>query len=185
MTSLDTQSGAEQPAHQLRHPLNVTYIGGPTAIINVNGVRFLTDPTFDAPGKTYVIPRVGAQTKKLVGPGLPASQVGPIDVVLLSHDEHADNLDETGRQLLPTAKVVLTTQSAAARLGGNAKGLLPFESHQIGHIKITATPGRHGPPGCEPLLGRVIGFVVESASGAFDRGSKARVVVFRSAPAKG
>jgi len=27
----------------------VTYIGGPTALIDVGGVRLLTDPTFDAP----------------------------------------------------------------------------------------------------------------------------------------
>ena len=28
---------------------SVTYIGGPTALIDVGGVRLLTDPTFDAP----------------------------------------------------------------------------------------------------------------------------------------
>jgi hypothetical protein len=47
-----------------------TYIGGPTALLNVDGVRLLTDPTFDAPilCSCYDIPRVGAQTTKLAGP---------------------------------------------------------------------------------------------------------------------
>lgn len=151
-----------------KEKLTTTYIGGPTVLIEVDGLRILTDPTFDAPGKTYVIPRIGAETKKLNGPGIEASQIGIIDVVLLSHDEHADNLDELGKQLLPKAKLVVTTKSGAERLGANSKGLLPFESVAFQQIRITATPARHGPPGCEPKLGHVIGFVIESTAGAFD-----------------
>ena len=40
---------------------------------------------------------------KLTGPAVAAADLGPIDVVLLSHDHHGDNLDTTGRALLPTA----------------------------------------------------------------------------------
>jgi len=29
----------------------ITLIGGPTALIEANGFRLLTDPTFDAPGE--------------------------------------------------------------------------------------------------------------------------------------
>lgn len=168
MNKPDRSHGAAKLVQKSSHPLTVTYIGGPTSLIEANGLRFLTDPTFDEPGRTYTIPRVGAQTKKLVGPSLAASQIGAIDVVLLSHDEHSDNLDDAGKNILPMAKVVLTTQGAAERLRGNARGLRPFESYEYGDIKITATPARHGPEGCEPLLGDVIGFVVESKSGAFD-----------------
>jgi L-ascorbate metabolism protein UlaG (beta-lactamase superfamily) len=31
-----------------RNPLRLTYIGGPTALLEYGGLRFLTDPTFDA-----------------------------------------------------------------------------------------------------------------------------------------
>jgi L-ascorbate metabolism protein UlaG (beta-lactamase superfamily) len=168
MNNYDLQESSSQEIQKQTHKLNVTYIGGPTVLIEVNGVRFLTDPTFDAPGKTYAIPRVGVETKKLSGPGLEASQIGEIDVILLSHDEHADNLDDIGKQILPKARVVVTTQEGAKRLGGNALGLLPFETHEVGQIRITATPGRHGPEGCEPMLGHVIGFIVESKLGEFD-----------------
>ena len=32
------------------NPVRITLIGGPTALIEVEGFRLLTDPTFDAPG---------------------------------------------------------------------------------------------------------------------------------------
>ena len=46
------------------HPV-ITLIGGPTTLIEVNGFRLLTDPTFDAPGE-YKLPHV--TLKKLTGP---------------------------------------------------------------------------------------------------------------------
>ena len=35
--------------------LSITLIGGPTALIEIESFRLLTDPTFDAPG-TYQLP---------------------------------------------------------------------------------------------------------------------------------
>jgi L-ascorbate metabolism protein UlaG (beta-lactamase superfamily) len=39
--------------------LRVTYIGGPTALLQLGGLRLLTDPTFDPGGTEY---RTRAQT---------------------------------------------------------------------------------------------------------------------------
>jgi L-ascorbate metabolism protein UlaG (beta-lactamase superfamily) len=36
--------------------IKATYIGGPTALIEIDGLRFLTDPTFDPAGTTYETP---------------------------------------------------------------------------------------------------------------------------------
>ncbi len=44
-------------------------------------------------------------------------------------------------------------------LGGNAVGLGPGQVVQLGGIRVTATPGRHGPPGGD--RGPVIGFVLQ------------------------
>ncbi len=33
--------------------MNAIYIGGPTAIIEMGGFRFITDPTFDPAGSLY------------------------------------------------------------------------------------------------------------------------------------
>jgi L-ascorbate metabolism protein UlaG (beta-lactamase superfamily) len=65
-------------------------IGGPTLLIEMAGMRLLTDPTFDPP--TQYEAR-GVMLKKTAGPAVSAEVVGPVDAVLLSHDQHLDNLD--------------------------------------------------------------------------------------------
>ena len=86
--------------------------------------------------------------------------------MLLSHDQHADNLDNTGRDFLRKALRVLTTAVGAKRLGGNAEGLTPWQSVDLSKdgksVRVTAAPARHGPAGIEPLAGDVIGFVLTS-----------------------
>ncbi len=144
----------------------ITLIGGPTALIEVGGFRLLTDPTFDAPGE-YKLPHV--TLKKTSHPALTAEQIGRVDAVLLSHDQHADNFDHAGRAYAMQAPRLLTTVVGAKRLGGVAEGLAPGEGTKLtnpaGTLTITATPARHGPAGIEPLAGDVIGFVLSLAGG--------------------
>jgi L-ascorbate metabolism protein UlaG (beta-lactamase superfamily) len=144
--------------------LRITLVGGPTALIEIDDFRLLTDPTFDAPG-SYQLPHV--KLEKLSPPAVSAAQIGNVDAVLLSHDQHADNLDHSGREFLTNADRVLTTIAGAKRLGGHAEGLAPWATTALGGkdgraLTITATPARHGPAGIEPLSGEVIGFVVTS-----------------------
>jgi L-ascorbate metabolism protein UlaG (beta-lactamase superfamily) len=151
--------------------MRVTHIGGPTALIELDGWRLLTDPTFDPPGKKYSF-GWGSGSRKLAGPAIPAGDLGPIDAVLLTHDHHDDNLDPAGRALLPSAGVVVTTASGAGRLGGSARSLEPWRTTRLEApgrpaIEITATPCRHGPPLSHPIVGDVVGFAldVEGAAG--------------------
>ena len=95
--------------------------------------------------------RLGRVSRKLAGPAIAAADLGPIDAVLLTHEHHGDNLDAAGRALLPAAGTVVTTVSGAARLGGSARGLRPWQATRLEAperpaIEITATPCRHGPP---------------------------------------
>lgn len=145
--------------------ITVTHIGGPTLLLEFGGWRILTDPTFDPPGKRYFF-GWGTMSKKLAGPSIPPEKVGPIDAILLSHDHHEDNLDATGRTLLPGAGRVITTEAGAKRLGGNAQGLAPWATTTLTAegkvpIEVTATPCRHGPPGSKPIVGHVIGFALK------------------------
>lgn len=141
--------------------LRLTYIGGPTALLEFGSYRLLTDPTFDPAGGEY--PSGPVTLRKIAGPALSPAELGPFDYVLLSHDHHSDNLDRAGRSLLANAKSVLTTEEGAARLGGNSIGLKPWQSvdlpAQEGRmLRVTATPARHGPQGLE--RGAVVGFVL-------------------------
>lgn len=64
----------------------VTYIGGPTVLLEWHGLRILTDPTFDPAGTVYELP--GYTLRKTRAPAISAAQLGAIDAALLSHDHH-------------------------------------------------------------------------------------------------
>jgi L-ascorbate metabolism protein UlaG (beta-lactamase superfamily) len=141
--------------------LTVTLVGGPTALLEYGGLRLLTDPTFDGAPRDYG--RSDAPSlHKTAGPALTADQVGDVDAVLLSHDHHPDNLDESGRAYLARAGRVVTTKAGAERLGGNAVGLEPGDTARIGAIEVTAVHAQHGPDGTDHITGPVIGFVLRA-----------------------
>ncbi|MBJ7338221.1 MBL fold metallo-hydrolase [Mycolicibacterium sp.] len=151
-----------------RHSFGIGVIGGPTVVIDYAGTRFVTDPTFDDPRDYGVM-------AKLIAPAVAASELGPVDAVLLSHDDHNDNLDVAGRQWA-TAEVptIVTGPGAAERLGGPAIGLSTWGSTEfarvdgVGHITVTAVPAVHGPlDGTRDASGHVnaevTGFVLQAA----------------------
>ncbi len=126
--------------------VRITNIVGPTALIEIGPLRILTDPAFDPAGSRYVTG--SKELIKTTDPALAVSALGPVDIVLLSHDHHADNLDRAGRAYLPQAKYVLTTLAGAQRLGGNARGMTTWETaHLFGvddrRVRVTAMPARH------------------------------------------
>ena len=139
---------------------SLTYVGGPTAVLDWGGVRILTDPTFDAAPTTYELP--GYTLRKTQGPAIAVDALGAVDVVLLSHEHHIDNLDRAGRALLPSAGRVVTTADGAVALGHGTVGLRAWESTDIAAagatLHVTATPARHGP--ADGDRGPVIGFAV-------------------------
>jgi hypothetical protein len=78
--------------------ISIHALGGPTSILEIGGLRLLTDPTFDAPREYVMGP--GRVLAKTAHTALSAAEVGPVDAVLLSHDQHRDNLDISGRDYL-------------------------------------------------------------------------------------
>ncbi|WP_051640176.1 MBL fold metallo-hydrolase [Cellulomonas sp. URHE0023] len=142
--------------------ITATLVGGPTLRLTYAGLTFLTDPTFDDPRAFPAAGAGGVTLTKLVGPAIAVRDLGPVDVVLLSHDQHADNLDDAGRAFLADVPTVVSTQDAADRVPG-VVGLDAWESIDEGDVTITAVPARHGPEGAEPYSGVVTGFVLQAA----------------------
>ncbi|MDJ0343950.1 MBL fold metallo-hydrolase [Streptomyces sp. H10-C2] len=134
--------------------ITVTHIGTATVLLEIGGLRLLTDPVFDPAPSEY--PYGPIVLRSTVGPAIAAADLPQVDAVLLSHDEHADNLDVTGRTLL-AGRPVVTTVSGAGRLGGAAIGLAPWATHELTvagkTLRITGTPAEH--------IGDVVGFVLE------------------------
>lgn len=141
--------------------IKIKYIGGATALLEVGGIRFLTDPTFDDTGTKY---DTGLYVlHKVHRPKISLNNIGHVDCVLLSHDHHFDNLDNSGRKFLTKADRVFTTIDGAQRLSNNAIGIKNWETKNVPAkdgkiISITGTPCRHGPSGGD--RGPVTGFVL-------------------------
>jgi len=147
--------------------VRLTYLGGPTYLIEIGNFRILTDPGFDPQG-TERDEGPGHLLTKIMAPPIAADDIGELDLVLLSHAQHFDNLDNEGRRLLGTAKLALTTpESVALGLPGNPKGLRTWESTEVSNsqgekLKITAMPGVHtSNPDLRDIIGEVTGFMLE------------------------
>jgi L-ascorbate metabolism protein UlaG (beta-lactamase superfamily) len=131
--------------------LTVTHIGTATAILELDGVTLLTDPYLSPPETSWQI-GPGVSLTSHYEPARTLETLPPIDAVLLSHEDHPDNLDELGRRLLDGRKV-LTTLDGAKKLGPRpgVRGIRPWETVplEIGgkHFDVTGTPCQHLPGG--------------------------------------
>jgi L-ascorbate metabolism protein UlaG (beta-lactamase superfamily) len=117
-------------------------VGGPTVVIDYGGLRLITDPTFDPPGPA------GPMTK-LEAPAVEPADLGPADAVLLSHDQHADNLDRAGRV---RGRRGPDPGRAGHRRphGASAVGLETWQVTELarpggGAVQVRALPAVHGP----------------------------------------
>ena len=145
--------------------VSFTQVDTACMVISINGFVIVTDPAFDKEGSVYE----GARTLYKTGsPKLRPEDIGPVDLVLLSHDQHKDNLDDAGREFTRTVKQVISTPEAVERLAqNNVTGLKEWESvsiatDKIPGLRITATPCQHAPTQeLTKISGHVIGFMIE------------------------
>ncbi|KAJ4290094.1 hypothetical protein N0V88_006600 [Collariella sp. IMI 366227] len=150
-------------AHKINFdaPLALTHIGTATAIIHLDGVNILTDPFFSPANTEWDMGIL--VLKNSDNPALTPEDLPPIDAVLLSHEDHPDNLDEPGRQVLK-GKQVLTTPDGAKNLSAlpGVRAMRPWEtvSLEIGSqtFQVTGTPCEHLPGG------EVTGFILTTPS---------------------
>jgi L-ascorbate metabolism protein UlaG (beta-lactamase superfamily) len=127
--------------------LRVTWLGHSTLLIEIDGVRILTDPVWG--------PRASPST--LVGPKrfqavpVPLREMPPVDVVIISHD-HYDHLDyPTIRTLAKTEVPFVTSLGVGAHLeywGVRAERITEldwWESHTLAStgVVLTAAPSQH------------------------------------------
>lgn len=147
--------------HGFKSSLEITHITTATAIIDIDGVKFITDPVFAPAGTEYPYPTT---TLRLSGdPAIPLNALPAIDAVLLSHEDHEDNLDDCGRRLLDGRKVI-TTPDGAKNLSPrpDVRAIQPWETLDIvaggNDSKITGVPAIHLPGG------EFTGFIITTES---------------------
>ncbi|MFV8345827.1 MBL fold metallo-hydrolase [Flavobacterium sp. ZB4P13] len=148
----------------------ITHIDTACVLININGFKILTDPTLN--NKDGWLPQYVSKplafSKKYIDPALSNEEIGKVDLVLLSHDHHKDNLDKNGKAFIKTVPVVLSTTDAVERLkNDNTVGLENWQEYKITDervkgLKITAIPAQHtNIKRLDKLMGKVLGFTIE------------------------
>ncbi len=146
----------------------VTYLGGPTYLIEIGRFRIVTDPGFDPQG-TERSEGPGHVLTKVMAPPIPVDKIGQVDLVLLSHAQHLDNLDNAGRSLLAKVGTTITTPASAAMKlpGKRVKGLATWQSTEVANaagerLTVTAMPAVHtSNPDLREAVGEVTGFMLE------------------------
>lgn len=154
----------------------VLFIGTATVLIRYGGMTILTDPNFLHKGD-HVPLGYGLTSERLTEPAMGIEALPPIDLVILSHF-HGDHFDQLVQKKLPrTIPVVTTPQSALAleQLGFKQRHALgTWDTLQVTKggttLRVSAMPGRHGPPVLAGLLPEVMGSMLEfsRAGGAPD-----------------
>lgn len=137
--------------------VTLTLIGGPTVAMRYAGLTVLTDPTFDPPGSHSGL-------SKIEGPALTADAIGLVDLALVSHDHHPDNLDDAGKDVALAATLALTTATGAERVTGLV-GIRPGDTRIVPglpDVTVTAVAAQHGPRHVAPHTGPVIGFILRA-----------------------
>lgn len=132
---------AKPPATGLR----LTWMGHSSVLAEIDGRRVLFDPVWGERCSPFPF----AGPKRLHPVPLPIAALGPVDVVVISHD-HYDHLD------MPTIKALAGTDTVfAVPLGVGAhlehwgvsadrlRELDWHESTQVAGLTLTATPARH------------------------------------------
>lgn len=148
--------------------LSVTHIGTATAVLEIDGINLLTDPFFSPAGSSFDLGFITLSVDH--DPALKLDQLPPIDGVLLSHEDHIDNLDDLGRTLL-NGRHVLTTIDGAKKLAPRpgVRGLHPWQPTTLSlggqKLDVVATPCKHLPGG------ECTGFLIPHPDGSIDAAS--------------
>lgn len=118
--------------------MRLTYIGHATLLLEIDGVRVLTDPNFE--------PRLGRFLPRVSAPGIAIDALPPLDALLLTH-AHADHLSFEALDALPR-DIPLFAPPAVQRWlvkkgYRHAVPVAPGEETSFGGVTLRAAAARH------------------------------------------
>jgi L-ascorbate metabolism protein UlaG (beta-lactamase superfamily) len=143
--------------------VRITYIGHATLLIELDGLRILTDP--------LLRDRLGPLRRH--GPSPDAATLRGLDAVLISH-AHPDHFDRPSIRLVADAARFVVPAGLGARARRLAPGAIITETHagaatDIGGLRVTAVRARHWRWPATPRV-RTLGFLLEGSLGVYFAG---------------
>ena len=139
----------------------MTYLGHATVLLELDGVRLLTDPLLGA--------RLGPLRRH--GPTPDPVAIGAVDAVLLSH-AHPDHLDPGSIARLAGDGQLVVPAGVGRLVGHLGRGVQEVSAGdrvEVGGLRITAVPALHWRWPLAPRA-RPIGFLVEGTLGVYFAG---------------
>jgi L-ascorbate metabolism protein UlaG (beta-lactamase superfamily) len=151
--------------------VSVRYVGHSTVLLELDGVRILTDP--------FLRDRLGPLERH--GPAPDPASIGPIDVVLVSHG-HPDHCDRRSLSALEGRPTVVVPRRLGATVRrwvrGDVVELRAGERESIAGVSVEAIRAKHwispGAPRAQPL-----GYVVGGTTRIWFAGDTGRVPEMR------
>jgi L-ascorbate metabolism protein UlaG (beta-lactamase superfamily) len=145
----------------------LTFVGTATVILEIGGLRILTDPNFLHQGQHAPL-GYGLRSERLTEPALELDEVLPVDLVILSH-HHGDHFDEVAAEGLPDDTPIISTLHACRKLDRQGfTSTWPLKRWQTqtvlfpgGTLEVTALPARHAPQPLNALLPPVMGSLLD------------------------
>lgn len=146
--------------------VNLQFVGHATVLIEVGGVRILTDP--------FLRDRLGPLERH--GPQPDVEAFGAIDIVVISHG-HPDHFDRASLAALVGRPVIVVPRGLGSESRSMAKGrvveMSAGDEIDIELVTIRAVPARHwispGSPRAQPL-----GYVIHAGSRIYFAGDTGR-----------
>ncbi|MFP5070653.1 MBL fold metallo-hydrolase [Pseudonocardia nantongensis] len=147
------------------------FVGNATTVIRFGGFSVLTDPAFLHAGE-HVHLGHGAYARREVEPACQASELPPLDLVVLSH-HHGDHFDDVAARELDKDLPIITNDHAVRLLNeqGFTQGyaLDTWESQEVtkgdARLRVTSMPGKHAPDHVAELLPPVMGSMLDFYDG--------------------
>ena len=146
---------------------SIFFIGTATVLIRYAGFTILTDPNFIHMHEEVDLGN-GLSATRQTNPAIDIHALPPLDLVVLSHF-HGDHFDQVAERDLDKSVPIVTTAEAAKQLRErgfvNVYPIATWASVSVvkgdARLRITAAPGRHGPPVVSFVLPDVMGSILE------------------------
>ncbi|MFV1851926.1 MAG: MBL fold metallo-hydrolase [Thalassospira sp.] len=155
--------------------VDISWLGGATMLIDFDGHRILTDPTFGEGEQAYFMADPNEMFDLAKGPNardharttpFPGLDLSSVDLMIISH-MHEDHFDQLAEKSLPKSLRTIVPTNDAENLAG--KG---FQNQMImdwgqsttittknGQITVTVIPAHHSPnPQVNAMLGKGNGY---------------------------